>query len=38
VARSAVHRALPRMPFSLWMALAKVQPVPGFDDESQDLL
>ncbi|SDE08101.1 hypothetical protein SAMN05444679_11717 [Variovorax sp. CF079] len=38
VARSAVHRALPRMPFSLWMALAKAQPVPGFDDESQDLL
>jgi hypothetical protein len=38
VARSAVRRALPRMPFSLWMALAKVQPVPGFDDESQDLL
>ncbi len=38
VARSAVHRALPRMPFSLWMALAKALPVPGFDDESQDLL
>lgn len=38
VARSAVHRALPRMPFSLWMALAKAQPVPGFDHESQDLL
>jgi hypothetical protein len=37
VARSAVHRALPRMPFSLWMALAKAQPVPGFD-ESQDML
>jgi len=38
VARSAVHRALPRMPFGLWMALAKAQPVPGFDGESQDLL
>ncbi|VTU26492.1 hypothetical protein [Variovorax sp. PBL-E5] len=38
VARAAVHRALPRMPFSVWLALAKAQPVPGFDDESQDLL
>jgi hypothetical protein len=38
VARSAVHRALPRMPFSLWMALAKAQPVPGLIDESQELL
>ncbi|MDM0072776.1 hypothetical protein QTH90_00155 [Variovorax sp. J2P1-59] len=38
VARSAVHRALPRLPFSVWMALAKAQPVAGFDEESQDLL
>jgi hypothetical protein len=38
VARAAVHRAQPRLPFSVWMALAKAQPVPGFDDESQDLL
>ena len=26
------------MPFALWMALAKAQPVPGFDDDAQDLL
>ncbi|MDM0016706.1 hypothetical protein [Variovorax saccharolyticus] len=38
VARSAVHRALPRMPFAVWMALAKAQPVAGFDDEVQGLL
>jgi hypothetical protein len=38
VARSAVHRAQPRMPFAIWMALAKAQPVAGFDDELQDLL
>ncbi|MDM0112760.1 hypothetical protein QTI66_11425 [Variovorax sp. J22R133] len=38
VARAAVHRALPRMPFSVWLALAKAQPVPGFDDEVQSLL
>jgi hypothetical protein len=38
VARAAVHRALPRMPFSVWMALAKAQPLAGFDDESQELL
>lgn len=38
VARAAVHRALPRLPFSVWMALAKAQPVPGFDEESQALL
>ena len=38
VARSAVHRALPRMPFAVWMALAKAQPVAGFDDDLQDLL
>jgi hypothetical protein len=38
VARSAVHRALPRLPFPVWMALAKAQPVAGFDEEAQDLL
>ena len=38
VARAAVHRALPRMPFAVWMALAKAQPVAGFDDDLQDLL
>ncbi|MEJ8810046.1 hypothetical protein WKW77_03155 [Variovorax ureilyticus] len=38
VARSAVHRALPRLPFAVWMALAKAQPVGGFDDDVQDLL
>jgi len=38
VARPAVHRALPRMPFPVWMALAKAQPVAGFDDEMQGLL
>ena len=38
VARSAVHRALPRMPFAVWMALAKAQPVAGFDDDLQGLL
>ena len=38
VARAAAHRALPRLPFSVWMALAKAQPVSGFDDESQELL
>jgi hypothetical protein len=26
------------MPFSVWMALAKAQPLAGFDDESQELL
>ena len=38
VARSAVHRALPRMPFAVWMALAKAQPVAGFDDDMQGFL
>lgn len=38
VARAAAHRALPRMPFAVWLALAKAQPVPGFDHESQELL
>jgi len=38
VARAAVHRPIERMPFSVWMALAKAQPVPGFDDEAQQPL
>ncbi len=38
VARPAVHRALPRLPFGVWMALAKAQPVAGFDEDLQDLL
>ncbi|RYF62734.1 MAG: hypothetical protein EOO22_27170, partial [Comamonadaceae bacterium] len=38
VARSAVHRAQPRMPFAVWMALAKAQPQAGFDDQAQGLL
>ena len=38
VARSAVHRAQPRMPFAVWMALAKAQPLAGFDDDAQGLL
>jgi hypothetical protein len=38
VARAAAHRAQPRLPFGVWMALAKAQPVPGFDEESQALL
>ena len=35
VARAAVHRALPRMPFSVWLALAKAQPVSGFEEDGQ---
>jgi len=38
VARAAVHRDLPRMPFAIWLALAKAQPVAGFDEDSQELL
>lgn len=38
VARPAIHRALPRMPFAVWMALAKAQPMAGFDEDVQDLL
>lgn len=38
VARVAVRRDLPRMPFAIWLALAKAQPVAGFDDEAQELL
>ncbi|RYY49938.1 MAG: hypothetical protein EOO24_66865 [Comamonadaceae bacterium] len=35
VARSAVHRPLPRLPFPVWMALAKAQPVAGFEEDLQ---
>lgn len=35
VARSAVYRPLPRMPFPVWMALAKTQPVAGFEQDLQ---
>ena len=38
VLRPAQHRALPRLPFPVWMALAKAQPVPGFDEGVQGLL
>jgi hypothetical protein len=38
VARPALHRPVERLPFAVWMALAKAQPVPGFDDEAQDML
>ena len=38
VARPAVHRAMPRMPFAVWMTLAKTQPVAGFDEDVQGLL
>ena len=38
VARAALHRPVERLPFGVWMALAKAQPVPGFDDEAQDML
>ncbi|MDB5733134.1 MAG: hypothetical protein JWQ03_3029 [Variovorax sp.] len=38
VARAALHRPTERLPFAVWMALAKAQPVRGFDEEAQDLL
>ena len=38
VARAAVHRAFERIPFSVWLALAKAQPVAGFEGDAQDLL
>ncbi|QNK68103.1 hypothetical protein [Variovorax sp. PAMC26660] len=38
VARAAVHRAFDRIPFSVWLALAKAQPIAGFEDDAQDLL
>ncbi|HSV58515.1 MAG TPA: hypothetical protein VLJ19_06415 [Variovorax sp.] len=38
VLRPAPHRELPRLPFPVWMALAKAQPLPGFDEEAQGWL
>jgi len=38
VARAATHRPVQRIPFALWLALAKAQPMAGFDDDAQDLL
>ena len=38
VARAAVHRDLPRMPFAVGLALATAQPMTGFDDETQEFL
>jgi len=38
VARAAVHRDVPHIPFAIWLALAKAQPVAGFDEDSQELL
>ena len=38
VARAAVRRTVPRLPFGVWLALAKAQPMPGFDDDAQALL
>lgn len=35
VARAVVHRSQARMPFAVWMALAKAQPVPGFEEDLQ---
>lgn len=38
VARAAPQRAVARLPFGLWMALAKATPVAGLDEEAQGLL
>ncbi|WP_225783044.1 hypothetical protein [Xenophilus sp. Marseille-Q4582] len=38
VARAAVYRPVQRLPFAVWMALARAQPMPGFDEDAQDLL
>ena len=38
VARAAVHRAFERIPFGVWLALAKAQPIAGFDDDAQGML
>ncbi|MGJ7552935.1 hypothetical protein ACSFBI_02995 [Variovorax sp. RB3P1] len=38
VARAAVHRAFDRIPFAVWLALAKAQPIAGFEDDAQDML
>jgi len=38
VARAATCRPVERIPFAVWMALARAQPMEGFDDEAQDAL
>lgn len=38
VARPAPQRAVEKLPFQLWMALAKATPVAGLDEEAQGLL
>lgn len=38
VARVAPRRAVERLPFPLWMALAKATPVAGLDEDAQGLL
>ncbi len=38
VARAATYRQLDRIPFGVWLALAKAVPVGGFDDDVQDFL
>jgi hypothetical protein len=38
VARAAPRRAIARLPFGLWMALAKATPVAGLDEGNQGLL
>ncbi|RYY94190.1 MAG: hypothetical protein EOO24_25270 [Comamonadaceae bacterium] len=38
VARAALHRPVERLPFGVWLALAKAQPVSGFDEAAQDCL
>ena len=35
VARPALHRPVQRLPFAVWLALAKAQPVAGFDELAQ---
>ncbi|MDB5846294.1 MAG: hypothetical protein JWP29_46 [Rhodoferax sp.] len=38
VLRAAPRRVIARLPFGLWMALAKATPVKGMDEESQGML
>jgi len=38
VARAAVHRSFERIPFGVWLALAKAKPIAGFEEDAQDLL
>ncbi|APW39216.1 hypothetical protein RD110_20005 [Rhodoferax koreense] len=38
VARKAPRRAITRLPFGLWMALAKATPMAGLDEDNQALL